>query len=305
MTVDKEQAITKLEKQIAVAAELKTKKRFSPEFDKWKRDTEVLIRNIFRPYSQHLNDFRDVDYDLRIWTSGTPDSVPQKAYEKGLDKAEAILLSFVDEIKDFYPDKKPIPDDFKKEDTKKIDLSKTRDEGKEMRLRKQIKKAGSFIIAAAILYVLNSWVFPRLFNKSIIKFLTEIDGIYYAFAIGIFNIGLTIYLYFRLKNKITNRNRDQYIGFSNVDEAETSEIKPDHKAILEILIRQDNFMLPRSALSDGIKELFPQMNEVEIGIKLKEMQRLGYVKIDSSLLLSTVAITDKATELLSKLHQLK
>ena len=45
--LSKEDAIAKLNEQIDKISEVKKHERFSPQFKKWKRDTEVAIENIF------------------------------------------------------------------------------------------------------------------------------------------------------------------------------------------------------------------------------------------------------------------
>jgi hypothetical protein len=70
----------------------------SPDFKKWKRDTEVLIENVFGYNNRHIKDFNSLRYSLGVFTSGTPDYEFQEAYVSGLNNAAAILKSFVDEF---------------------------------------------------------------------------------------------------------------------------------------------------------------------------------------------------------------
>ena len=100
--LSKERAIEKLNQQIADITELKKKSSFSPEFGKWRRDTQVLIQKIFGEGNRHIKDFDDISFSLVVATNLTPSSAFEKAYQKGLDYAESILLSFIDEVNDYW-----------------------------------------------------------------------------------------------------------------------------------------------------------------------------------------------------------
>jgi predicted house-cleaning noncanonical NTP pyrophosphatase (MazG superfamily) len=101
----KEQAIEKFHRQIRVISELRKQSGFSPEFTKWKRDTEVLIQNTFGEESRHTKDFTGIRFSLMIATNLTPDSAWREAYRKGLDTSESILNSFIDEVEEYWHDK--------------------------------------------------------------------------------------------------------------------------------------------------------------------------------------------------------
>lgn len=94
-------AIQILERQRQTSTELKRVERGTPEFAKWKRDTEVAIQRIFGDSSRHLNDFSKISYSLSAFTTQTPKSRFQEAYIRGLAKANAILLSLIDEIREY------------------------------------------------------------------------------------------------------------------------------------------------------------------------------------------------------------
>lgn len=98
----KEDALAKLESQLKEAEELKQKRRDSPEFKKWRRDTEVAIERIFGEDTRHLSDFRGVTYHLSVvFPENVPERRFQQAYVDGLARAQAVLKSFVDEIKEY------------------------------------------------------------------------------------------------------------------------------------------------------------------------------------------------------------
>ena len=56
------------------------------------------------PGSRNINDFKSIPYSLSAWSSSTPDQRFQEAYDRGLARADAILASMIDEIRDYAPD---------------------------------------------------------------------------------------------------------------------------------------------------------------------------------------------------------
>jgi hypothetical protein len=97
-------AIEILERQRKVGRSLRGRPLGSPEFTKWKRDTEVAIERLFQPGSRNIEDFKSIHYSLIAFTTGTPDYRFQEAYEDGLARADAILSSMIDEIRDYASD---------------------------------------------------------------------------------------------------------------------------------------------------------------------------------------------------------
>lgn len=99
--MDANRAIEILERQREVAQKLQSVQRFSPEFKKWQRDTEIAIERIFSADSRNISDFVDIYYSLSAFSTGTPDSKFQRAYVRGLQEADAILASMIDEIQEY------------------------------------------------------------------------------------------------------------------------------------------------------------------------------------------------------------
>lgn len=98
--LDPTRAMEILERQRAAIDGLRTSRR-SPEFTKWKRDTEVAVQRIFGADSRHSSDFSDVRYSLGVVYSGMPDHEFQAAYIGGLETARSILSSMIDEIREY------------------------------------------------------------------------------------------------------------------------------------------------------------------------------------------------------------
>jgi len=94
-------AIELLERQRSVGRQLQTENEDSAEFTKWRRDTEIAIEHIFGVESRNVTDFKSVSYTLNVWISGMPESAWHRAYVEGLRKADAILASMIDEVREY------------------------------------------------------------------------------------------------------------------------------------------------------------------------------------------------------------
>lgn len=105
--MDKQKAIKILQRQIGLIVSVKCKQSFSPEYKKWRRDTEIAIERIFGKDGRHLSDFTKIRYNLGMYSASTPDSDFQEAYCKGLGNAGEILKSMIDEINEYWTDETP------------------------------------------------------------------------------------------------------------------------------------------------------------------------------------------------------
>ena len=75
----------------------------SPEFDKWKRDTEIAIENIFTSERRNIADFKSVISPPRIYTGHFTHEQEQGPYVDNLERAVPILQSMIDEIERYWP----------------------------------------------------------------------------------------------------------------------------------------------------------------------------------------------------------
>ena len=99
--MEKQKTIEILQRQIDLIEPLKRKRRFSPEYKKWHRDTEIAIEHIFGKEGRHLSDFTKIRYILGVSSSSTPDYKFQAAFNKGLNNAREVLKSMIDEIREW------------------------------------------------------------------------------------------------------------------------------------------------------------------------------------------------------------
>ena len=107
--MEKQKAIEILEKQRAEIESLKTLEEVirSPKFIKWNLDTETVIQKIFYENDGHLENFKTISYRPMspIESKGAGIiALITKGYIRGLDTADAILCSFVNEINEYWND---------------------------------------------------------------------------------------------------------------------------------------------------------------------------------------------------------
>lgn len=122
LNMKKDEAIEKLKRQQSLIEGLKGENHESPQFHKWMRDTEVAIRKIFPDrHDGHLR-FINIKYHrVPLWTEvGRGVSHPNQ-YWKGLEEAESLLQSFIEEIEEYGQDE---PSE-QGENRKKVEVSGT------------------------------------------------------------------------------------------------------------------------------------------------------------------------------------
>ena len=117
MGLEKEKLIYFLNKQIKEIDDLKSLKRFSPNFHKWQTTTLRVLLRAFGSESSQVQDFKDIRYSLGSFIVGNPDYKFEEAYKKGLDNAREVLKGIVEEIETFgMPEEK----NTKKSDPKQV-----------------------------------------------------------------------------------------------------------------------------------------------------------------------------------------
>ena len=107
----KEKALEILQRQVRRINTMRGIRKFGASFTKWKRDTETAIREIFDHEHGHLDAFSCISYGANGWTVGT--KTPAKeveeegVWQEGLEHAESVLLSFIDEINEYWGEDGP------------------------------------------------------------------------------------------------------------------------------------------------------------------------------------------------------
>jgi len=98
----KSKALERLHKALDVIENLKQTEFGSPEFEKWRRNTEVAISNTFGENARHVKDFTSISYSLQFYTPEIPDSAFQRAYINGLESATSVLQSMIEEVEEYW-----------------------------------------------------------------------------------------------------------------------------------------------------------------------------------------------------------
>lgn len=108
--MNKEQAIEKLGRQLGIIEELKGESADSANFKKWERDTRVALENIFGKGKGHVLEFINIAYyRVATWVEARSGGIRGNPYLEGLEKAQVLLKSFIDEVGEYWPEVEPEP----------------------------------------------------------------------------------------------------------------------------------------------------------------------------------------------------
>ena len=99
--MDAERALEILNRQLNEISSLRNQVRFSRDFKKWQRDTEIAIEKIFSVGSRNAQDFQGIAYTPSTYSMDNPDPAFNKAFLRGLESAEAVLASMMDELRNY------------------------------------------------------------------------------------------------------------------------------------------------------------------------------------------------------------
>ena len=131
----KAEALERLKKAIDAIPELKNRKRSSPEFEKWRRDTNIAIRNIFGESSSEVKEFpgkNDFEY---VSFGEVSEKTRHKYYVEKLEKVALLLESMLDQVREYWKEEKEapeLPSDYRvgvKDTVNKVFIVHGRDEG--------------------------------------------------------------------------------------------------------------------------------------------------------------------------------
>lgn len=104
MKPTKAQAKDRIQRALDAIPELISMPRSSQEFTKWRRNTTIAIEYTFGEDSQHVGTFKSIRYSLGVISSHITEYEFQKAYVEGLEHANAILESMIEEIGEYWED---------------------------------------------------------------------------------------------------------------------------------------------------------------------------------------------------------
>ncbi len=130
---NKEITKERLQRQLNQIPELKKLSIESVQFKKWQRDTEVAIRNAFGESSDQVEKFNEIRFFSFIVSGRRSDFMHQQAYDSGLESADALLQSLLDEVEEYWDDdpEPPLPEprDSRQSNTNRVFIIHGRDYG--------------------------------------------------------------------------------------------------------------------------------------------------------------------------------
>lgn len=143
----KSKAIERLQKVLDEIPELKNLPHGSPQFKQWQRNTRVAITNTFVNDSQHTTDFDNIHFHPSSYSLDNPDPAFQEAYMDGLESAEAVLKSMIEEINGYWDDEDQTPTSSKIRENAQIFMDEIfivhgRDEGAKNIVARFLEKLG-------------------------------------------------------------------------------------------------------------------------------------------------------------------
>ena len=97
---DKAKALSRLNKMLERVKDISALSVGSPEFKKWKRDAAVAIGRAFGETSAYVADFKNINFSP-IYVPGRS-SDWSGAYRRGLQSAEAMLKSMIEEVEEYW-----------------------------------------------------------------------------------------------------------------------------------------------------------------------------------------------------------
>ena len=102
----KSKAIERLRKAQSAIPALKQLRYDSQESEKWQRDSRVAIEHTFGDTNGHLAEFEKIKFfasNSIVYVAYTRGQ-HQAVYEKGLESADTLLASMIDEVREFWDD---------------------------------------------------------------------------------------------------------------------------------------------------------------------------------------------------------
>ena len=125
----------------------------SPRLNKWRRDTCAAIKHLFGDQSSHVKEFSRIMYSGVVTPfDSSPDVIWQQAYIRGLEKADTLLRSMLDEIEQYWEADSPTtePSDGRMSETQNTgEIFETRQLKHECAFRATARRIGRFLQALA------------------------------------------------------------------------------------------------------------------------------------------------------------
>jgi hypothetical protein len=105
--MDKEKAIQTVNQQLSDLTQLADLTTSAPRFRKWRRNTRVILENVFGKESSQVREYDTIDFTPGIYTSDEDRQIElnKKGWENGHSQMRAFLQSIIYEIENFWDQK--------------------------------------------------------------------------------------------------------------------------------------------------------------------------------------------------------
>lgn len=163
--------------------------------------------------------------------------------------------------------------------------------------------AAAIILGNVDFYLIKSGVAKGIVNafKWLFNFMNQGVPNFVTNLLLVVALGCVIYIFIKINNMSKLKRERTYIGFSKVKKAERKKpLEEEYRVVLQHLIQRDHYGDHRSAVLRVYQEQYPNKGDLELGITLKELQRLGYITQENTAGGFFITITDRACEKLSE-----
>jgi hypothetical protein len=96
--IRKEQAVRELFECYKQIEALKEKSSYSPEFLRWRRETEAMIERLFGKKSDEVQNFTAIYYNPLFLSCRTGEADFEEAYREGLEQARKMIVSWIESL---------------------------------------------------------------------------------------------------------------------------------------------------------------------------------------------------------------
>lgn len=102
--MNKKKKIELLNKIKSSINRLVNQKNWSPEFKAWLSQSELILKKVFEKEPEYVEKFNNIHYSLSVYTNSTSEYEFQEAYVNGLNEAESLIDSYIENIEMFEDD---------------------------------------------------------------------------------------------------------------------------------------------------------------------------------------------------------
>jgi hypothetical protein len=171
------EAIQHLTQALEELQPLKPLPRGSDQYNKWVRDTRVALQEIFKDDDKHAEEFIEALSSRAVVLSGMTDADWQAEYVGALDRADTLLRSMIDEVRNFgLPPNSRASTAVIDVDTKKLSLAELG------RLISRLSVASLSVVSAAVVAVFSAGVWAGTSKSGVerARLVARVDSLHAA-----------------------------------------------------------------------------------------------------------------------------